>query len=160
MGSYTICQLIKINHVVALLVSLGVILAVTVTPARAQEPTPTPPPLPYEFEAVDFESGTPTGIGLGDLVGDVGTVNTMGDVVATVWAMLDAYAGGGVLGIFVIILMGVGVIRWVAKFVFNKRFQNSEASIRKAENGEPDTDLGRQWSAFGRELNRRKNTRF
>lgn len=92
-------------------------------PVYAQEPTPEPEitgfSMPYTFEPVDIE-GEPTGINLGSIIGSVPFINKLGSYVVTLWVMLDEFAGGGVLAYFVIILLGIGFIRWVASFVYGQ----------------------------------------
>lgn len=93
------------------------------TPALAQEPTPEPGfDMPYNFDPIDYESGetNPVAANIADQLSSVGLINRIGSLAATVWDMLDKFAGGGVLGYFLIIVFGVLVIRWLAAFVFGK----------------------------------------
>lgn len=113
----------------------------TPTPTFVPAPGGTPSPseigamtlatleMPYNFTPVDISTppsggGMPSdpaaSIGLGDLITDVSFLNRIGSIVATIWTILDGFAGGGVLAIFVIILLAVVIIRWIASFVYNK----------------------------------------
>jgi hypothetical protein len=155
MGSNTFSQLIAICLIILLLAP---------GPALAQGPEPTPE-LPYNFEPMDYESEAPSEIGLDDLVSDPASINKMGSVVVTTWAMLDDFAGGaGVLGYLVVFLMGLWVLRWAAKYVYNRNTFKDEtvktSDDKEAGEKEADTSLGKQRTAFGKELERRKNLRF
>lgn len=103
--------------------TLLVLLLLFPAVATAQEPTPAPGfDMPYDFEPVDYASGeeNPALAGLGDMIVSVPFLNRFGSIAVTVWSMLDGFAGGGVLGYFVIILLGVVVIKWIAGYVYNK----------------------------------------
>jgi len=142
----------------------AVLLAFLLFPglAAAQGPAPTPD-IPYNFEPVDYESTSPTGLNIGDLIADVSFINALGSYAVTVWAMLDDWAGGGVLGYFVVFLLGLSVIVFIARFVYGKPIRTPAANVSQAAEvaGELDTgSYGDEWAAFGRELNRKKNIRF
>jgi hypothetical protein len=114
----------------------------------AQEPTPTPNfDMPYNFQPVDFESGeeNPVFTGLGDIIADVSFMNRFGSMAVTVWAILDNFAGGGVLGYLVIFLMGLVIIKWAAGFVYNKPISEKlDASAAADVVGDLDPETGRQ----------------
>lgn len=152
MGSHTVYKLIT--------ATLFIIIVLAPAPALAQGPTPE---IPYDFEPVDYESAPPTGMNLFDIISSVGFINAMGSYVVTVWAMLDDYAGGGVLGYFVIFLLGLVMIRFVARYVYRKPISGPEANFSQAidtvEKLDPDGQAAK-WAEFGREMNRRKNNRF
>jgi len=116
--------------------------------AAAQSPTPTPNfEMPYDFQPVDFESGeeNPVFTGLGDMIADVSFMNRFGSMAVTVWAILDNFAGGGVLGYLVVFLMGLVVIKWAAGFVYNKPISEKlDASAAADVAGDLDPELGRQ----------------
>lgn len=106
-----------------ILALLAALLCSHVNIAHAQEPTPDPGfEMPYDFQPVDYESGeeNPALAGLGDMIVSVPFLNRFGSIAVTVWDMLDNFAGGGVLGYFVIILLGIVVIKWIAGYVYNK----------------------------------------
>lgn len=136
-------------------------LACPVT-VQAQEPTPTTIPLPYDFEPMTYTKETSAAaLNLDTLTTDPGTINTMGSTVVTVWSILDDWAGGGVLGYLVVFLLGLVVIRFAARYVYRKPIRGPESRAEKdADEDIEASKLGRQWSEFGRELNRRKNIRF
>jgi len=128
--------------------------------AHAQEPTPTPP-TPYTFEPViETDDPAPPPVAIDDLLIAPETINSIGSYAVTLWAMLDSFAGGGVLAILVIILAGVGVIRYIAKWVYQKPIKgDSSIEFSRAEADADDVDaprFGKAWSQFGRELARRK----
>lgn len=120
--------------------------------ALAQEPTPTPNfDMPYDFQPVDFESGDPNPAltGLGDMIADVSFINRFGSMAVTVWAILDNFAGGGVLGYLVVFLMGLAVIKWVAGFVYNKPISEKlNVSAAADVAGDIDPELGRKAKKF------------
>jgi hypothetical protein len=140
------------------------LLTVLVCPVtvQAQEPTPTTVPLPYDFEAMDYnEESDLENLELDALTTDPGTINSMLSTVVTVWSILDDWAGGGVLGYFVVFLLGLVVIRFAARYVYQKPIRAPESRVAKeADEDIEATKLGKQWSEFGRELNRRKHLRF
>jgi hypothetical protein len=115
--------------------------------ALAQSPTPTPFPNPYNFQPVDFESGeqNPALAGLADMLADVSFINRFGSIAVTVWAILDNFAGGGVLAYAVIIILGLVVIRFVARFVYNKPV-NEPLNLTGAADtvGQFDAEAGRR----------------
>lgn len=103
-----------------------------VAPVAAQEPTPDPGfEMPYNFDPVDYESGdqNPVATTITDMVADVSFINRIGSLAATLWSMLDNFAGGGVLGYFLVIVMALWVIRWLAGFVFNKPVMNDKIDL-------------------------------
>lgn len=120
-------------------------------PAHAQEPTPTPNfDNPYDFQPLDYESdGNPVLTGIGERMGDVSFINLIGSVAVTLWAILDDFAGGGVLGYFVIILLGLVVIRWIASVVYSKPIRE-DLNVSGAANvaGDIDPELGRKAKKF------------
>lgn len=106
-----------------ILAVLAALLCSHVNIAHAQEPTPAPGfDMPYDFEPVDYASGeeNPALAGLGDMIVSVPFLNRFGSIAVTVWDMLDNFAGGGVLGYFVIIVLGIVVIKWIAGYVYSK----------------------------------------
>lgn len=127
-------------------------------PALAQEPTPAPPDTPYDFQPIDYQSGeeNPAISGLGDIVVSVPFINRFGSIAVTVWTMLDDFAGGGVLGYFVIILLGIVVIKWVATFVYNKPIKE-QLDVSKGADvvGEFNPDLGLKTRSFARFIKNR-----
>jgi hypothetical protein len=129
---------------------------------QAQEPTPTTIPLPYTFEPLSYTKESDLeSLELDTLTTDPATINSMGSTVVTIWSILDDWAGGGVLAYFVMFLLGLVVIRWAARYVYSKPIRGEESRAEKEADGDVEADtLGRQWSEFGRELNRRKNIRF
>lgn len=126
--------------------------------ALAQEPTPAPPDTPYDFQPIDYQSGeeNPAIAGLGDIVVSVPFINRFGSIAVTVWDMLDKFAGGGVLGYLVIILLGLVVIRWVASFVYNKPIKE-QLDVSKGADivGEFNPDLGLKTRSFVRLIKNR-----
>jgi len=134
-----------------------VFLPALASPAYAQDPDESFPGNPYNFEPADIPETDPP-IVLGDLIRDVGFINAVGSYATTIWVILDNFAGGGVLGYFVIFLLGVSVIVFVARYVYNKPIHTE--SIKGGETRLDPTGYTRQWSEFGRELRRRKNMRF
>jgi hypothetical protein len=110
--------------------------------------------MPYTFTPVDV-SAAPSGegmaadpvssIGLGNLITDVSFLNRIGSIAATIWTILDNFAGGGVLGYFVIILLAVAVIRWIASFVYNKPI-NEPLNVSASGDviGERDQETGQK----------------
>lgn len=122
MGSNTVFKLI-----------LAVILVVMLTPAsHAQGPTPE---IPYTFEPLDYQSTetNTTAIQLTDLMTGVPFINGLGSIMVTVWSILDDFAGGGVLGYFVMIICGVWVIKWLSNFVFKKNASEDGAKSSKTD---------------------------
>lgn len=121
-------------------------------PAYAQEPTPTPNfDNPYNFQPVDYESGedNPALTGLGEMIASVSFINQFGSVAVTVWSILDGFAGGGVLGYLVIILLGVVIIKWIAGFVYSKPItEKFDASAAADVAGDIDPELGRKAKKF------------
>lgn len=120
--------------------------------AQAQEPTPTPNfDNPYDFQPVDYESGedNPALTGLGEMIASVSFINQFGSVAVTVWSILDGFAGGGVLGYLVIILLGVVIIKWIAGFVYSKPItEKLDASAAADVAGDIDPELGRKAKKF------------
>jgi hypothetical protein len=134
------------------------------TPSPTPTPTPTfvPPPIgtpsqselsgqivatmqiPYDFEPLDYQGGTDP-VDLAGLIGDVSFINLVGSVAVTMWSILDGFAGGGVLGYFVVILLAVVVIRWLASFVYGKPI-HEEINLSGAADvvGDVDPDLGKR----------------
>ncbi len=131
---------------------IALVLACLPASALAQEPTPTPNfEMPYDFQPVDFEAGeeNPALTGLGDMIADVSFMNRFGSMAVTVWAILDNFAGGGVLGYLVVFLMGLVVIKWAASFVYNKPVSEKlDASAAADVAGDLDPELGRQARRF------------
>lgn len=129
------------------------------TPALAQEPTPEPGfDMPYNFDPIDYESGetNPVAANIADQLSSVGLINRIGSLAATVWSMLDNFAGGGVLGYFLVVVFGVLVIRWLASFVFNKPMQQSLDLTGTADVvSEYDPNLGRRSRSIVRLLKNR-----
>lgn len=121
-------------------------------PAQAQEPTPTPNfDNPYDFQPVDYESGeeNPALTGLGQMIADVSFINRFGSIAVTVWSILDGFAGGGVLGYLVIFLIGLGIIRWIAGFVYSKPVtEKLDASAAADVAWDIDPELGRKAKKF------------
>lgn len=129
-----------------------VLLLFSAVPAMAQEPTPEFE-MPYNFDPIDYESGetNPVAVNVGDQIVSVGFINRIGSLAATVWSMLDNFAGGGVLGYFLIVVFGVLVIRWLASFVFSKPMQQSLDLTGTADVvGEYDPNLGKRSRSFVR----------
>ncbi len=127
-------------------------LLVLAGPALAQEPTPTPNfDNPYDFQPVDYESGeeNPALTGLGEMIASVSFINQFGSVAVTVWSILDGFAGGGVLGYLVIFLIGLGIIRWIAGFVYSKPVtEKLDASAAADVAWDIDPELGRKAKKF------------
>lgn len=143
---------------IALILSLLVLLSFPAV-ALAQEPTPEPGfEMPYEFDPIDYESGetNPVAANVADQLSSVGLINRIGSLAATVWSMLDNFAGGGVLGYFLVVVFAVLVIRWLAGFVFNKPMQQSLDLTGTADVvNEYDPNLGRRSRSFVRLIKNR-----
>lgn len=121
--------------------------------------------MPYVFTPADVLAtpsapgmpGDPAAsIGIGDLITDVSFLNRIGSIAATIWIILDNFAGGGVLAIFVIILLAVVVIRWIASFVYNKPINEPlHVSASGDVIGEKDPDTGQKVKSFVRQVKNR-----
>ena len=138
-------------------------------PAAAQEPTPTPNfDMPYEFEKFDYETDVQIPqIDIFSMVSAPEFIKTIGSAVLTAWDMLikDYSGGASIISIFVIILMGIWLIKWIARFVFRKRDVGDTAEIDAAEfdadsEGDAPEWTPSNWSKFGRVLAARKKARF
>lgn len=129
MGSNTIFKLI-----------LAVVLAFSAAvPALAQGPTPATPEIPYTFEPLDYETAqtNTTASTITDLITSVPFINSLGSYIVTVWDMLDNFAGGGVLGYFVILICAVWIIKWLSNFVFKK---NAYSPVEDKQTKKDDKD--------------------
>ena len=84
---------------------------VRVTATMAQTIT-----LPYTFEVIDFSGADVPDLPAIDFRG-VETINLIGSIAVTIMSILDQYA---FLGIFVLILAGLGVIWWLYSIVTGK----------------------------------------
>jgi hypothetical protein len=108
----------------------------------AQGPTPSPPTpeIPYTFEPLEYQSTetNTTAIHLTDLMTGVPFINGLGSIMVTVWSMLDDFAGGGVLGYFIMIICGVWVIKWLSNFVFKKN-ASEDGSKSSSKTDDPAT---------------------
>lgn len=99
-----------------LALSLFLIMAI---PTNAQSPTPE---IPYDFQPVDFESGpeNPVAGEMATQMQSTENINQIGSYVLTPLAILDAFAGGGVLGYAVLFMGGVFALKWLAGYVYGK----------------------------------------
>lgn len=127
------------SHTVFKLILAVVLVLLTAAPALAQGPTPE---IPYTFEPLDYQTTetNTTAITITDLITGVPFINSLGSYIVTVWAMLDDFAGGGVLGYFVIIICGVWVLKWLSNFVFKKNaYSPVEDKSEKSKDKDPST---------------------
>lgn len=72
--------------------------------------------LPYTFEVIDFSGADVPDLPAIDF-SSVATINLIGSIAVTIMSLLDQYA---FLGIFVLILAGLGVIWWLYSIVTGK----------------------------------------
>ena len=98
----------RTRFVTSLLVAIMTTIVISGV-TSAQEPTP--PPSPYEFQPYDYDREP------GNLLPDFGQIWVINIVISTaltVFTLLDDY---NVLGIFVVILLALGVLWWLYHFV-------------------------------------------
>ncbi len=117
--------------------------------AQGPEPVPTPTLTfenPYTFNPLDLEGGedNPTIIDLGEKIRNVGFINQLGSIAVTVWVILDNFAGEGVLGYYVVFLLGVGCILWAASFILSRpKTEKFNLSAAFDAIGELDQEAGK-----------------
>jgi len=151
-------------------ITLAIILFLALaSPAAAQEPTPTPNfDMPYEFEKFDYDTSVEIpSIDIFSMVSAPEFINTIGSAVLTSWDMLitDYSGGASLVSILVVIIMGVWLIKWMARYVFNRRDAGNTTEIDAAEfdadsEGDAPEWTPSNWSKFGRVLADRKKARF
>jgi hypothetical protein len=68
--------------------------------------------LPYEFEAIDYSGAATEDLDIN--LTDVSFINQVGSIALTLMSILDNFA---ILGIFVVLLMAIGVVFWIWSLV-------------------------------------------
>jgi len=109
-------------------------------PVHAQGP-PTPD-IPYTFEPAELEDGPPP-VDILSLAGSTENINLIGHNATTVWYILDHFAVGGVLGIFVLFLLAIWCIKWIAGFVYSHPIRSEAINISEHEKEIGDFLFGR-----------------
>lgn len=136
------------------------LLFLQAAPVYAQAPEPD---TGYNFEPKNFDAGAenPVATTLAAQMTDVSFINELGSNFATMMAIMDNFAGGGVLGYFTIFMVGLWVLHWLATYVFKRRLSRYDAAADAVDDRggrQAEGDLGRSWSKMGRELSRRKRS--